>query len=96
MGELLPRALFITVSVVASCDFETIKNMNKQEFLNVDSDKHDVRHSLPDIYSGKLNAKRIKKYRKLAQLYNIEDGTVRDIFCAGADWFKKVAEGNDA
>lgn len=56
--------------------------------------KPDVMPSLPDIYRGKLNAKRIKKYKKLAQLYNIQEGTVRDLFCSGADWFKKVTEGN--
>ena len=40
----------------------------------------------PDIYSGKLNSQRIKRYLNLAELYNIEESTVREIFCKGADW----------
>lgn len=50
----------------------------------------DVVRSLPDIYSGELNTERIKEYRKLKDLYNVEEGTIRDIFCSGADWYKKV------
>ena len=49
----------------------------------------------PDIYSnipGDLNTERITKYRKLAEDYTIEEGTVRDIFCKGADWGVEVCE----
>ena len=45
----------------------------------------------PDIYSGDLNRTRIRKYRKIAKYYNIEVGTVRDIFCKGADWGIEVS-----
>lgn len=46
-----------------------------------------------NIYElGPLNTERIAKYRKLAEDYNIEEGTVRDIFCKGADWGLEVAE----
>lgn len=45
----------------------------------------------PDIYSGALNEERIAKYRKLAKDYYIQEGTVRDIFCAGADWALSLA-----
>ena len=62
------------------------------------SSNSSVMRSLPDIYSGKLNTMRIKKYKKLAEEYNISEGTVRDIFCKGADWHKEVllAEDNGA
>ena len=53
-----------------------------------------VSKSLPDHYSGELNTERIKAYRLLHEHYNIEEGTVRDIFCKGADWYKQKAEGN--
>jgi hypothetical protein len=48
----------------------------------------------PDIYAlgSSLNTERITKYRKLAEDYYIEEGTVRDIFCRGADWGIEVAE----
>lgn len=52
--------------------------------------------SLPDIYSnignGNLNTKRIKAYQDLKELYNLEEGTIRDIFCKGADWYKEILE----
>jgi len=44
-----------------------------------------------DFYSGDLNTKRIKKYRFLAEMYNVEEGTVRDIFSAGIDWAKEMS-----
>lgn len=50
--------------------------------------------SLPDHYAGELNFKRIEAWQKLAKEYNIEEGTVREIFCKGADWYKKVIENN--
>ena len=53
-----------------------------------------VSKSLPDHYAGKLNTKRIKAYRLLHEQYNLEEGTVRDIFCKGADWYKEQANGN--
>jgi hypothetical protein len=48
----------------------------------------------PDIYQmgTELNVERISKYRKLAEDFTIEEGTVRDIFCKGADWGLEVAE----
>jgi hypothetical protein len=46
-------------------------------------------HLLPDIYAGELNVKRIKAYMDLKDLYTIEEGTIRDIFCKGADFYKK-------
>ena len=45
--------------------------------------------SLPDHYAGQLNTERIKAYRLLHEQYNLEEGTVRDIFCKGADWYKE-------
>jgi hypothetical protein len=56
--------------------------------------QHDVSKSLPDHYAGELNTERIKAYRLLHEQYNLEEGTVRDIFCKGADWYKQKAEGN--
>ena len=53
-----------------------------------------VSKSLPDHYAGELNTERIKAYRLLHEQYNLEEGTVRDIFCKGADWYKQKAEGN--
>jgi hypothetical protein len=47
---------------------------------------------LPDHYAGELNTKRIKAYQLLHEQYNLEEGTVRDIFCRGADWYKEEAE----
>lgn len=43
----------------------------------------------PDIYSGDLNTERIKTYKKLEELYNVDPGIIRDIFNAGADWYKQ-------
>jgi hypothetical protein len=51
-------------------------------------DKAPVSKSLPDHYAGELNTKRIKAYKMLHEQYNLEEGTVRDIFCKGADWYK--------
>jgi len=62
-----------------------MEHNNSDSQLAAALNKPNVMPSLPDIYSGKLNAKRIKKYKKLAQLYNVEEGTVRDIFCSGAE-----------
>ena len=53
-----------------------------------------VSKSLPDHYAGELNTERIKAYRLLHEQYNLEEGTVRDIFCKGADWYKQKVEGN--
>ena len=44
-----------------------------------------------DIYAGELNTERIKAYRKLYELYNLEETTIAKIFCAGADWGVDVA-----
>ena len=51
-----------------------------------------VSKSLPDHYAGELNTKRIKTYRLLHEQYNLEEGTVRDIFCKGADWYKEQCQ----
>ena len=57
--------------------------------------KAHVSKSLPDHYAGELNTKRIKAYKILHEQYNVEEGTVRDIFCKGADWYKEQCkEGN--
>lgn len=40
----------------------------------------------PNIYAGELNDLRIAAYQKLAESYNLTEGTVGRIFCAGADW----------
>lgn len=63
-------------------------NMSIFEWLDESSTK-------PDIYAlgSSLNVERITKYRKLAEDFNLEEGTVRDIFCRGADWGIEVAEG---
>jgi hypothetical protein len=53
-----------------------------------------VSGSLPDIYAGELNECRIEAYTKLHQEYNVQIGTVRDIFCKGADFYKRLV-GND-
>ena len=73
---------------------EVIKNGNVM-FNNINT-KEQVFNALPDIYSnignGNLNTKRIAEYMKLTELYNIDEGTIRDIFCKGAEWYKKVVE----
>ena len=53
---------------------------------------HNISKSLPDHYAGELNTKRIKAYRLLHEQYNLEEGTVRDIFCKGADWYKEQCQ----
>ena len=46
--------------------------------------------SLPNHYAGELNTERIKTYRLIHQQYSdLEEGTVRNIFCKGADWYKE-------
>jgi hypothetical protein len=45
----------------------------------------------PDIYSGELNSERIKQYQDHAKLYNVQEGTIRDAFCRGADWALEIA-----
>lgn len=47
--------------------------------------------TLPDHYEGELNRKRIKAYKALHEQYNLEESTVRNIFCKGADWYKEEA-----
>lgn len=39
-----------------------------------------------DIYSNELNTERISVYQKLAEEYNVSEGTIRDAFCKGAEW----------
>lgn len=47
---------------------------------------------LPDIYSGTLNSQRIRRYKMVAEEYNITETSVSDIFCKGADWYKSLIE----
>lgn len=56
--------------------------------------KAHVSKSLPDHYAGELNTKRIKAYKMLAEQYIVDESTVRDCFCKGADWYKEQVEGN--
>ena len=51
-----------------------------------------VSKSFPDHYAGELNTERIKAYRLLHEQYNLDEGTVRDIFCKGADWYKEKCD----
>lgn len=41
------------------------------------------------FYKGELNTERIKTYKKLHNLYNLEEGTVRDIFSVGVEFAAK-------
>ncbi len=70
-------------------NFEKFTLMKQTETTTSDSTCNNTvlaASGLPDIYSGALNEERIYKYRKLAEDYNVQLSTVRDIFCAGADW----------
>lgn len=61
--------------------------------MNTDNKKSiigDITYLLPQIYEGKLSVERINKYKKISEDLNIQEGTVRDIFCAGADWYKSI------
>ena len=51
-----------------------------------------VSKSLPDHYAGDLNTKRIKAYKMLAEQYRVDESTVRDCFCKGADWYKEQCQ----
>ena len=42
----------------------------------------------PNIYKGELNLKRIKTIHNISERYNLQEGTVRDLFCAGADFYR--------
>lgn len=44
------------------------------------------RDEFPDIYSGELNTERIKQYQELAELFTVQESTIRIAFCRGADW----------
>lgn len=59
--------------------------------IDQESKKQEIIKALPDHYEGELNTKRIKAYKALCEQYNLEEGTVRDIFCKGADWYKEQA-----
>jgi hypothetical protein len=42
---------------------------------------------ISDIYDDpKLNKERIAEYMKLKELFNVSEGTLREVFCAGAEW----------
>lgn len=45
-----------------------------------------------DIYIGELNTERIAEYMKLEQLYNIDRGIIRDVFCKGAEWGIEISK----
>lgn len=45
--------------------------------------------ALPDIYAGELNLLRIKTYTLLNQQFDVSHSTMREIFCAGADFYKQ-------
>lgn len=45
-----------------------------------------------DPYIGTLNEKRIQAYHKIANMYTCSPSSVRDIFCAGIDWYKSELE----
>lgn len=49
-------------------------------------------NELPNIYAGDLNTERISKYRDLTWRYDVDEGVLRDVFNAGADWYKEVLE----
>jgi hypothetical protein len=38
------------------------------------------------FYKDELNTKRIAAYHKLMEQWNLQEGTVRDLFCAGIDF----------
>jgi len=45
--------------------------------------------TLPNIYDGSLNSKRIKEIDIIAENWNVDKSTVRRLFCDGADWYKQ-------
>ena len=60
---------------------ETLVNENSEltKYLN-----------FADPYKGDLNSERIKTYKRISEDYNVEEGTVRDIFSKGIDWYKSI------
>ena len=48
--------------------------------------------SLPDIYAGELNTKRIKAYMEVKGEFGLNETTISHIFCKGADWYKSLLE----
>lgn len=72
---------------------KVIRNGNVMlENITIKGEKKAKPTILPDPYAKELNAQRIAAYRALAKEYNISESSVRDIFCKGVDWYKKVAE----
>jgi hypothetical protein len=79
----------------------TKQNDSGLECLDADQFASAVREILagrsapPDIYSGALNEKRIRTYRLLAEGYTTDEGTIRDAFCAGADFYRSLLTKTD-
>lgn len=70
-----------------------------QSYLEIENQSK--AENLPDHYAGKLNTERIKAYLLLYEQYKVEESTVRsgifsstvrEIFCSGADWYKKQCQ----
>jgi RNA-binding protein YlmH len=48
--------------------------------------------TLPNIYEGSLNSKRIKVIKEIKVNWRVEKSTISQLFCEGADWYKKQVE----
>lgn len=66
-----------------SYDVVNKQDATKNVFCMIQKLKH-----LPDIYEGKTNTARIKAYSKLYDEWNLEKSSIRDLFCAGAEWYR--------
>ncbi len=53
------------------------------------------RQTLPNHYNGELNTRRIAAYRKLARDWTVDESTVRQLFNAGADWYRQELSGEE-
>lgn len=47
-----------------------------------------------DFYAGELNTMRIAEYKKLNDVYDISESSIRDIFCRGIDFAVKIMNEN--
>lgn len=63
-----------------------------KEYWKKFTEKFKKSNKFPDPYAGHLNTERIKAYRRLSELYDIDESTIRDVFCRGVDWYKEKAE----
>ena len=48
--------------------------------------------SLPNIYHGKFNSRRINEYIRVGSHYKVGESIVKEIFEAGAIWYKNLVE----